>query len=292
MPRRPPPMAMGPPRISMGQPPKSIVDVRRCSVHNKERTLMNLSKNDEGNWVCNPESQCKTASTLALGEETCSIHNKVRTLPNLKKNNNGKWVCVEGARCKVQKKNDGFGGGFRGGFGRGRKSPFIGSSSTFNGRYAPYPRRGRGAFRGGRRNQMRSGFRPGMGRGGMGGISQGGFEAARRSYDPPGFQSGVGFGSPYDPPAMMDGFNSRGVEFTGGYGTFRENFGARGRGPGLFISGRRGGGFRPERRGRGMGSDRKDSGLLCRIHGKFRTRANMKSTENGGWECLPNSKCK
>jgi len=334
MPRGPPPMAMGPPPMAMGQPPKSIVDVRRCSVHNKERTLMNLSKNNEGKWVCNPGSECKTANTLALGEETCSIHNKVRTLPNLEKNKDGKWVCMMGARCKVQKKTDGFGGGFRGGRGRGRRSPYIGNSRTFNGRYAPYPRRGRGSFRGGRghwpmdqicslhgrqrtianlmnvgsgwvcnpsseckvpsygRNQMPSGFRESMGRGGMGGISRGGFEGFRRSYDPPGFQSGGGFGRPYDPPAMMGGFNSRGLGFSGGYGPGRENFGAPGRGPDLFISERRGGGFGLGRRGRGMGSDRKNAGLLCRIHGKFRTRANMKSTENGGWECLPNSRCK
>jgi len=292
---RPPPMAMGLPPISMGQPPKSNVDVRMCSVHNKERTLMNLSKNDEGRWVCNPDSQCKTASMLALGEETCSIHNKVRTLPNLEKNRDGKWICIEGARCKVQKKKDGFGGGFRGGFGRGRKSAYIGSSRTFNGRHAPYPRRGRGAFRGGPsfgRIQKRSGFRAGMGRGGMVGISRGGFEGFRRSYDPPGFQSRERFGSPYEPPAMMGAFNSRDLEFSGGYGPGRENFRAPGRRPGLIISERRGGGFGLQRRGRGMGFDRKDSGLLCRIHGKFRTRANMKSMGNGGWECLPNSKCK
>jgi len=352
MPRGPPPMAMGPPPMAMGPPPmamgpppmargppqKSIVDVRKCSVHNKERTLMNLSKNDEGNWVCNPESQCKTESTLALGEETCSIHKKVRTLPNLEKNKDGEWVCVQGARCKVQKKFDSFDGGFRGGRGRGRKSAFVNSSRTFNGRFAPYLRRGRGGFRGGRgdwpmgtnlgqicslhgrqrtmanlmndggrwvcnpsseckvpsfgRNQMqRPGFRGGMGRGSMSGISRGGYEGYRRPYDPPGFQPGEGYGSTYDLPDIRD-ITPRGRVFGGGYGPGRENFGAPGRGSGMFIPGRRGGGFGPGRSGRGMGSDRKDGGLLCRIHGKFRTRANMKSTENGGWECLPNSKCK
>lgn len=299
---------------------------------------MNLSKNNDGEWVCNPSSKCKTESTLAGGEQTCSIHNKVRTLPNLEKNKKGEWICVMGARCKVQKKFDSD-GGFNEGNRRGRRSAFVPSYRSFNGRHSPYSR-GRG-FRGGRgsrgnwsmgtnRNQVCSlhgkertlnNLINDGGRWVCDPLSQcrvmNGFGRGLSQMGRPGFGSSMGrisrsgndgYGSGYEssypsmyPGELTGGLRPRGREFGEGYGSGRDNFGGPRRGSGLFIPGRRGGGSGPSRRGggfgrsrrgRGRGSDNSGSGVLCRVHGKFRTRANMESTENGGWECLPNSKCK
>jgi len=70
-----------------------------CSEHRKLRTLQNLSKSDEGKWVCMSGSECRVL--LDVGSAICSIHGKRRSFQNLGKNDEGKWVCVNRSECKL-----------------------------------------------------------------------------------------------------------------------------------------------------------------------------------------------
>jgi len=134
-------------------------ETKLCETHKKKRTLQNLTEQEDGTWICNENSQCKTEGTAresSGGDEVCSLHGKPRTLQNLEKNWDGNWVCIDGSRCKVA------GFGMRGGYGRFR------GRGGFGGGFGP-PRGWRG-FRRGR------GFGRGRGRGygkGFGGRGRG-----------------------------------------------------------------------------------------------------------------------
>jgi len=126
-------------------------DTQTCATHKKKRTLQNLTEQEDGTWVCNEDSQCKTQGAVrerSGEEEVCSIHGKPRTLQNLERNWDGNWVCIDGSQCKVAAPTmRGFGSGMRGGYGRFR--------GGFGGGFGPSrgwrgSRRGRGFGRGGR----------------------------------------------------------------------------------------------------------------------------------------------
>jgi len=355
------------------RPPVPISDVMLCSVHKKRRTLMNLMKDDDDNWVCVPDSVCKTGTSSNTREQTCSIHGKVRTLSNLQKKN-GEWVCLQRAQCK--------------GFGVEQRPSYFSSFRSSNGQFVPLSDRGglpgRGAL------PERGGFRPSNGqlgplpqRGGYQGgpddwsrdrasfaqicsihgkersmnnlINDGGrwvcdpafeckggpivreprpivreprpivireqeqmgrprfrdnfdgnlrpgYELYRRAFDPP--DSPQRYRSAHDPPIRQDPeygrFSPREREYSPGFEPRRDDFGLLGRrrdfpSPGFGprrddfgLPARRREMPIPRRRGNGP----RNSGLICRIHGKYRSRGNMMSTKNGAWECLPSSECK
>lgn len=75
-------------------------------MHGKRRTIQNLEKNDDGEWVCSTGSECKTETAPKKSEneneETakCVLHGKTRTLSNLGKDHNGDWVCLGSSLCK------------------------------------------------------------------------------------------------------------------------------------------------------------------------------------------------
>lgn len=86
-----------------------------CMLHGKKRTMQNLVRNQVGELVCRPGSQCKGASGVDMDKyickivpgsgaapdlETCTVHNKKRTTQNLKQNEFGEWVCIKGSICK------------------------------------------------------------------------------------------------------------------------------------------------------------------------------------------------
>jgi len=104
----------GGPDMSMSRGPKPGVQV--CSIHKKQRTLQNLTKNEEDQWECTPDSQCKTQATLGGSMHVCSLHGKNRTLSNLEENADGNWVCIEGNRCIVTGRGEPK-GRFRGDYG-------------------------------------------------------------------------------------------------------------------------------------------------------------------------------
>jgi len=78
-----------------------------CSIHARLRTMMNVTKNDEGEWICNKGSKCQIGSGNSLRVRTdmsraiCSVHQRMRTLANLSKNENDVWVCNKETSCKV-----------------------------------------------------------------------------------------------------------------------------------------------------------------------------------------------
>jgi len=118
-------------------------DVQICCTHQKRRTMQNLTQQEDGTWVCNADSECKTESSFTVGgeEQTCSRHGKSRTVQNLEQNDDGEWVCLRSSRCKTAgsgppRRRGGRGGGYGqfsrpsgygGGFGpyRGFRSGFI-----------------------------------------------------------------------------------------------------------------------------------------------------------------------
>jgi len=110
--------------------------------------MQNLVQKDDGTWVCNSASQCKTEriNRVKGQEKMCRRHGKLRTLRNLKQDDNGEYTCLNSSRCKgadpVGTGGVGYGGGYRrfseygGGFGRQR-----GYDDVFHGRHRE---RGRG----------------------------------------------------------------------------------------------------------------------------------------------------
>lgn len=73
-----------------------------CTLHKRVRTFENLKQNDEGQWVCNPEVQCQVAVVKEEAEMLmCSVHQRLRTSENLSKNPGGEWVCNAGCRCQL-----------------------------------------------------------------------------------------------------------------------------------------------------------------------------------------------
>jgi len=74
-----------------------------CAKHGKRRTLVNLSKDERGDWVCTKASQCRTVPST--GSELCSIHGKKRSLQNLVQNKKGDWVCESHDECIVVPNN-------------------------------------------------------------------------------------------------------------------------------------------------------------------------------------------
>jgi len=129
---------------------------KTCATHKKQRTLQNLTEQEDGTWICNENSQCKTQGTVrerSGEEEMCSVHGKLRTLQNLVRNWNGNWVCSGGSRCKVATPvMRGFGFGRRGGYGRSR------GSRGFFGGFGP-PRGWHGFRRGNNRRGASRGLR-------------------------------------------------------------------------------------------------------------------------------------
>jgi len=149
-------------------------NVQTCATHKKQRTIQNLSQQEDGTWVCNPTSQCKTESSAgAGGEEVCITHGKSRTLPNLEQDDDGNWTCIEGSRCKTSnqmnnRRRGGYGGGygqFPGGYGGGFFS--RGFRGGFRGRRGGGRGRGRGYGRG-----YGGGYGPRPFRGGRGQFSR------------------------------------------------------------------------------------------------------------------------
>jgi len=70
-----------------------------CSKHGKRRTLVNLSKDEKGEWVCTSASVCRIVPSF--GSEICSIHGKKRSLQNLSTNAKGEFVCESHDECIV-----------------------------------------------------------------------------------------------------------------------------------------------------------------------------------------------
>jgi len=131
-------------------------NMETCATHEKQRTMQNLTEQEDGTWICNENSQCKVKGAVrerSEGEEMCSIHGKLRTLQNLARNWEGNWACTGGSRCKVAAPvMRGFGFGRRGGYGR-----FRGSGGFFRG-MGP-PRGWRGFRRGNNRRGAPQGLR-------------------------------------------------------------------------------------------------------------------------------------
>jgi len=177
-------------------------ETKMCATHKKQRTLQNLTQQEDGTWVCNEMSECKTQSSFQSGggEEICSIHGKTRTKQNLEQSWDGRWMCLETNRCKMpepterrrrrgrsrggygQFPNRGYGGSFSGGYGGGYGGfgPPRGGPPGYGGAFGP-PRgwgfgRGRGRGRGrGYGRGYGGGFGPRLGGGARGGYGGGGF---------------------------------------------------------------------------------------------------------------------
>jgi len=103
---------------------------KKCATHGKKRTLKNLSKNDDGEWVCKTGFECRDASAKTDSETntgetgTCVLHGKTRTVANLGKNHKGEWVCLGSSLCKT------------GGAESGRQSLYQpGPAGMFNGQF-------------------------------------------------------------------------------------------------------------------------------------------------------------
>jgi len=184
----------GPAPVNNGRP-----DLQMCATHKKQRTIQNLTQQEDGTWVCNEMSQCKTQSSNQAGGslETCSIHGKPRTKQNLEQSWDGRWICLETNRCKMgappekrrrrrgefreghgQFPGPGYGGGPPGyGGGYGGFGPPRGGPPGYGGAFGPTRGGwgfGRGLGRGRGRGYGRGyggGFGPrlGSGRGGYGG---------------------------------------------------------------------------------------------------------------------------
>jgi len=90
-----------------------------CSLHGKTRTVANLGKDNDGEWVCLGSSLCKGAgndnfgmfnypqnngwmssNVMYGGGPFCSLHGKKRSKQNLLRNDFGEWVCAPGMQCK------------------------------------------------------------------------------------------------------------------------------------------------------------------------------------------------
>jgi len=176
-------------------------EVKMCATHKKQRTMQNLTQQEDGTWVCSEGNECKTQSSFQSGggEEICSIHGKSRTKQNLEQSWDGRWICLETNRCKMPNpterrrrrgrgrsrggyglfSNPGYGGGPPGGYGGGYGGfgPPRGGPPGYGGGFGP-PRGGWGYGRGRGRGRGRGygrgyggGFGPrlGGGRGGYGG---------------------------------------------------------------------------------------------------------------------------
>lgn len=306
-----------------------VSDVQFCTLHRKKRTLMNLIKDDDGKWVCSPDSECKTGGTGGYGEAMCSIHKKVRTLNNLEMCE-GEWVCLQKAQCK--------------GFARSNQNLYVSSYRTSDGQYIPYPERGRnpasysdrGGHAGyrGRKEDWPMPMRTALAqicslhgkertmtylindrgrwvcdpasecrgsspiirdynqiersspRDRIGEHPRSDFDGYRRAYDPPITESPERYNRrAFTPPSWQPSEYRRGSsrEREYGRGPRRNDFSPPRERSDLFMSGRRDDGFV---------EDRRDSRLICRIHGKYRSRSNMKSIPGGGWECLRNCACR
>jgi len=74
-----------------------------CAKHGKRRTLVNLQKNEKGDWVCTKANECRIVPNV--GSELCSIHGKKRSLQNLVQNSKGEWVCERHDACIVVSSN-------------------------------------------------------------------------------------------------------------------------------------------------------------------------------------------
>jgi len=132
--------------------------------------MQNLMQKDDGTWVCNAASQCKTERINRVkGEEKmCRRHGKLRTLRNLKQDENGEYTCLNNSRCKgADPVGTGTAVGYGGGYGR-----FSGYGGGF-GRQGGYDDVFHGSHRG--RGQRSRGFNFSKGRGGGRGIGQIGF---------------------------------------------------------------------------------------------------------------------
>lgn len=104
----------------------------KCATHGKNRTMKNLEKNDDEEWVCRADSQCRqppAGESENNDEETakCSLHGKVRTVSNLGKDNNGEWVCLGSSLCK------GAGNGGFGNFDYPQNSGWLSSNAMYGG---------------------------------------------------------------------------------------------------------------------------------------------------------------
>jgi len=102
---------------------------KKCSVHGKRRTIKNLEKNDDGEWVCSAGNECKTVTATKKSDSdsgetstetaTCSLHGKTRTVSNLGKDHKGDWVCLGSSLCKDGSKGgNGPFGGYPGSYGK------------------------------------------------------------------------------------------------------------------------------------------------------------------------------
>jgi len=83
--------------------PSNSCNSALCAKHGKRRTLVNLSKDERGDWVCTKASECRTVPSS--GSELCSIHGKKRSLQNLVQNKKGDWVCESHDECIVVPNN-------------------------------------------------------------------------------------------------------------------------------------------------------------------------------------------
>jgi len=75
-----------------------------CSVHGKLRSLASLVQGNFGEWVCRPDTQCKTGDAIADGTQTlmCAVHQRTRASNYLELGPDGQYRCKQGRECKVK----------------------------------------------------------------------------------------------------------------------------------------------------------------------------------------------
>eukprot|EP00667_Euglena_gracilis_P021826 EG_transcript_24067 len=82
-------------------------DKALCVVHNKVRSVGSMAQSGIGQWVCRPDSQCKTGVPGADGVSVlqCAVHNRTRAANYLDLGPDGLYRCKPGRECKVSGKD-------------------------------------------------------------------------------------------------------------------------------------------------------------------------------------------
>jgi len=197
--------------------------------------------------------------------QECATHKKQRTIQNLTLAEDGTWTCNPNSQCKTETSAGSGGEEVCSVHGKSRTMPNLqqgrdGKWTCMEGSRCKVSN----PMGGGPGGRMRGGYGGGYGQF-PGSNGYGGFGPPRGFRG--GFRRGRGRGRGRGPSYGRGGYG-------GGYGPRLGGFGG-----GNFRGGRGGG-------GRGGG------GLLCTVHNKSRTQANLRSDGCGGWVCLPTSQCK